>query len=391
MLTKKLNVGEILKKENITITENSHYVLTYGEVDLDAVDENFSFGNYKVKSLKNKLSNIEIDFSVYKDDKLILDCVSDKDVRKYIQKILKNYKGYRYWGAKMLEKYKEDMVKGIEFEKSNKFFQEYDDEECIIGLLTDIIRRGVSNEVLVAKSKLRPCLALLTIVNKNLDYKLLIEKTDNTKEKVDLVYFSISTLAMVREKNYTVAFINILQMLYSLGLDDDNFLFSDFEDKIIEDYVTIRTYDPNSHIEASIDSVIFNFFNLEDRDDFNKSSLEDKLNFFCVISSIWCAYEITDSNIVNITELSKSVIKDYYPLLTNPLNLMLEKDLEKDRKGHYILFNLFGKNVDVSKYLYAYYYRNIWSIYDYPPTFKEFVENNLSSKEFAKSFVGKII
>ncbi|MDU2108998.1 MAG: hypothetical protein E7G36_00335 [Peptoniphilus rhinitidis] len=96
MLTKKLNVGEILKKENITITENSHYVLTYGEVDLDAVDENFSFGNYKVKSLKNKLSNIEIDFSVYKDDKLILDCVSDKDVRKYIQKILKNYKGYRY-------------------------------------------------------------------------------------------------------------------------------------------------------------------------------------------------------------------------------------------------------------------------------------------------------
>lgn len=291
----------------------------------------------------------------------------------------------------MLEKYKEDMVKGIEFEKSNKFFQEYDDEECIIGLLTDIIRRGVSNEVLVAKSKLRPCLALLTIVNKNLDYKLLIEKTDNTKEKVDLVYFSISTLAMVREKNYTVAFINILQMLYSLGLDDDNFLFSDFEDKIIEDYVTIRTYDPNSHIEASIDSVIFNFFNLEDRDDFNKSSLEDKLNFLCVISSIWCAYEITDSNTVNITELSKSVIKDYYPLLTNPLNLMLEKDLEKDRKGHYILFNLFGKNVDVSKYLYAYYYRNIWSIYDYPPTFEEFVENNLSSKEFAKSFVGKII
>lgn len=96
MLTKKLSVGEILKKENITIIENSHYVLTYGEVDLDAVDENFGFGNYKVKSLKNKLSNIEIDFSLYKDDKLILDCVSDKDVRKYIQKILKNYKGYRY-------------------------------------------------------------------------------------------------------------------------------------------------------------------------------------------------------------------------------------------------------------------------------------------------------
>lgn len=96
MLTKKLSVGEILKKENITIIENSHYVLTYGEVDLNVVDENFSFGNYKVKSLKNKLSNIEIDFSVYKDDKLILDCVSDKDVRKYIQKILKNYKGYRY-------------------------------------------------------------------------------------------------------------------------------------------------------------------------------------------------------------------------------------------------------------------------------------------------------
>lgn len=290
----------------------------------------------------------------------------------------------------MLEKYKENMIKGIEFEKNNKFFQEYDDE-CIIGLLTDIIRRGISNEILVAKNKLRPCLALLTLVDKNLNYKLLIEKTDNTKEKVDLVYFSISTLAMVREKNYTVAFINILQMLYSLGLDDDNLLFSDFENKIIEDYVTIRTYDPNPHIEASIDSVIFEFFNLENRDDFNKASLEDKLTYICVISSIWCAYEITDSNTVNITELSKSVIKDYYPLLTNPLNLMLEKDLKKDRKGHYTLLNLFGRNINVSKYLYAYYYRNVWSIYDYPLTFKEFLENNLSSKEFAESLIGEII
>ena len=390
MLTKKLSVGEILKKENITIIENSHYVLTYGEVDLNVVDENFSFGNYKVKSLKNKLSNIEIDFSVYKDDKLILDCVSDKDVRKYIQKILKNYKGYRYWGAKMLEKYKENMIKGIEFEKNNKFFQEYDDE-CIIGLLTDIIRRGISNEILVAKNKLRPCLALLTLVDKNLNYKLLIEKTDNTKEKVDLVYFSISTLAMVRENNYKVAFINILQMLYSLGLDNNNLLFSDFEDKIIEDYVTIRTYDPNPHIEASIDSIIFDFFNLEDRDDFNETSLDDKLTYICVISSIWCAYEITDSNTDKFTDLSQSVIKDYYALLTNPLNLMVQENLIKDKKGHYTLFKLYGRNINVSKYLYAYYYRNVWSIYDYPPTFKEFVENNLSSKEFAESFVGKII
>lgn len=291
----------------------------------------------------------------------------------------------------MLEKYKENMIKGIEFEKNNKFFQEYDDDECIIGLLTDIIRRGVSNEILVAKNKLRPCLALLTLVDKNLDYKLLINKTDNTKEKVDLVYFSISTLAMVREKNYKVAFINILQMLYSLGLDDNNILFSDFEDKIIEDYVTIRTYDPNPHIEASIDSIIFEFFNLEDREDFNKASLDDKLTYICVISSIWCAYAITDSNTDKFTDLSQSVIKDYYPLLTNPLNLMLEKDLKKDRKGHYTLLNLFGRNINVSKYLYAYYYRYIWSIYDYPPTFKEFVENNLSSKKYAESIVGTII
>ncbi len=291
----------------------------------------------------------------------------------------------------MLEKYKENIIKGIEFEKNSKFFQEYDDEECIIGLLTDIIRRGVSNEILVARNKLRPCLSLLTILDKNLDYKLLVEKTDNTKEKMDLVLFSINTLAMIREKNYTVAFINILQMLYSLGIDDDNLLFSDFENTIIENYVRIRTYDPNPHIESSIDSIIFKFFNSEDRKEFNEASLDNKLNFLCVISSIWCAYEFTDSNTVNITELSKSVIEDYYPLLTKPLNLMVEKDLMVDKKGQYTLLNLFGRNIDVSKYLYAYYYRNIWSIYDYPPTFKEFVKNNLSSKEFVESLVGKII
>lgn len=291
----------------------------------------------------------------------------------------------------MLEKYKENIIKGIEFEKNSKFFQEYDDEECIIGLLTDIIRRGVSNEILVVRNKLRPCLSLLTILDKNLDYKLLVEKTDNTKEKMDLILFSISTLAMIREKSYTVAFINILQMLYSLGVDDDNLLFSDFEDKIVEDYVTVRIYDPNPHIESSIDSIIFKFFNSENREDFNEADLDDKLKFLCVISSMRCTYKITDNNTDNITELSKSVIEDYYPLLTKPLNLMVEKDLMVDKKEHYTLLNLLGRNINASKYLYAYYYRNIWSIYDYPPTFKEFVENNLSSKEFAESLTGKII
>lgn len=96
MLTKKLTVGEILKKENIKIVENSHYVLTYGEIDLDSVDLDFNYGSYKVKKLQNKLSNIEIDFSIYKDNNLVLDGVQDSKVRKYIEKITKNYMGYRY-------------------------------------------------------------------------------------------------------------------------------------------------------------------------------------------------------------------------------------------------------------------------------------------------------
>lgn len=96
LLTKKLTVSEILKKENIKIVENSHYVLTYGEIDLDSIDLEFNYGSYKVKKLENKLSNIKIDFSVYKNNELVLDCVSDSKVRKYIEKIVKPYKGYRY-------------------------------------------------------------------------------------------------------------------------------------------------------------------------------------------------------------------------------------------------------------------------------------------------------
>lgn len=96
MLTKKLTVGEILKKENIKIVENSHYVLTYGEIDPDSIDLDFDSRSYKVKKLQSKLSNIEIDFSVYKDNKPVLDCVPDSKVKKYIEKIVKPYKGYRY-------------------------------------------------------------------------------------------------------------------------------------------------------------------------------------------------------------------------------------------------------------------------------------------------------
>lgn len=291
----------------------------------------------------------------------------------------------------MLEKYKENIIKGIEFEKNNKFFKEYD-EECVVGLLTDIIRQGISSdEVILAKRKLRPCLALLTIVDKNLDYRLLVEKTDNTKEKIDLVYFSINTLSLIREKSYKVAFINILQMLYSLGLDDDNLLFSNFEDNVLEDYIAICVYDPYPYIDASLDLLINAFFYSENREEFNNANLDDKLTFLCVISSVSYAYKITDNCTDSITEVNEQIIKDYYPLLTKPLNIMIEKNLKKDNKRHYTLLNLFGRDVDVSEYLYAYYYRNIWSVYDYPPTYEEFVENNLSSKEFVESLTDKII
>ena len=291
----------------------------------------------------------------------------------------------------MLEKYKENIVKGIEFEKNNKFFKEYD-EECIVGLLTDIIRQGISSdEVILAKRKLRPCLALLTIVDKNLDYRLLVEKTDITKEKIDLVYFSVNTLSLITEKSYKVAFINILQTLYSLGLDDDNLLFSNFEDNILEDYISICVYDPYPYIEASLDLLVSELFYSENRDKFNEASLDDKLNFLCVVFSVSYGYKITEICTDNITEINEQIIKDYYQLLTKPLNLMVKKDLKKDKKGHYTLLNLFGRDINVSNYLYAYYYRNVWSIYDYPPTFKEFVKNNLSSKEFAESLIGGII
>lgn len=291
----------------------------------------------------------------------------------------------------MLEKYKENIIKGIEFEKNNKFFKEYD-EECIVGLLTDIIRQGISSdEVILAKRKLRPCLALLTIVDKSLDYRLLIEKTDNTKEKIDLAGFSVNTLSLTIEKSYKVTFINILQMLYSLGLDDDNLLFYNFEDNILEDYISICVYDPYPYIEASLDLLVSELFYSENRDKFNEASLDDKLNFLCVVFSVSYGYKITEICTDNFTEINEQIIKDYYPLLTKPLNLMIEKDLKKDKKGHYTFLNLFGRDINVSNYLYAYYYRNVWSIYDYPPTFKEFVKNNLSSKEFAESLIGGII
>ncbi len=291
----------------------------------------------------------------------------------------------------MLEKYKENIIKGIEFEKNNKFFKKYD-EECIVGLLTDIIRQGISSdEVIFAKRKLRPCLALLTIVDKSLDYRLLVEKTDNAKEKIDLASFSVNTLSLIIEKNYKVAFINIIQALYSLGLDDGSLLFSNFEDNILEDYISICVFDPSPRIEACLDSLVSELFYSEDLEDFHVANLDDKLIFLCVISSVCYGYIITDIFTDNITETDKEITEDYYPLLTKPLNLMVAKDLKKDNKGYYTLLNLFGRDVDVSKYLYAYYYRNIWSVYDYPPTFKEFVENNLSSKNFAESLTEKII
>lgn len=99
-LLNKPTIVDILKLEHIEIEENTHNVLEYGEINIYDLtnkidDESFEFSpscGYDIPSLDSDYDDATVDFTVYKDGQKILDCVPEKDVDKFIKKLIEKYR-----------------------------------------------------------------------------------------------------------------------------------------------------------------------------------------------------------------------------------------------------------------------------------------------------------
>lgn len=99
-LLNKPTIADILKLEHIEIEENTHNVLEYGEINIYDLtnkidDESFEFSpscGYDIPSLDSDYDDATVDFTVYKDGQKILDCVPEKDVDKFIKKLIEKYR-----------------------------------------------------------------------------------------------------------------------------------------------------------------------------------------------------------------------------------------------------------------------------------------------------------
>lgn len=96
----QMTIADVLELEHIEIEENTHNVLEYGEINIYDLtnkidDESFEFSpscGYDIPSLDSDYDYATVDFTVYKDGQKILDCVPEKDVDKFIKKLIKKYR-----------------------------------------------------------------------------------------------------------------------------------------------------------------------------------------------------------------------------------------------------------------------------------------------------------
>ncbi|MDU2109005.1 MAG: hypothetical protein E7G36_00295 [Peptoniphilus rhinitidis] len=95
----KISVADVLRLENIKIEENTHGVLEYGKVNISCFeddindDEDFNLsGFYDVPNVSANYDGAYTDYTVYKNGEVVLECVSDSEVDKFVRDLIKKYK-----------------------------------------------------------------------------------------------------------------------------------------------------------------------------------------------------------------------------------------------------------------------------------------------------------
>lgn len=95
----KMSIAEVLSLENIEIEENTHGVLEYGKVNIECFDDDINddvdfklSGFYDVPNVDANYDGAYTDYTVYKNGEVVLECVSDSEVDKFVRNLIKKYK-----------------------------------------------------------------------------------------------------------------------------------------------------------------------------------------------------------------------------------------------------------------------------------------------------------
>lgn len=88
-----MKLSEILKKEKITVDENVHDVLQYGEIDLTEIEnpKEFNKFDYKADDLTNEYGASYVDYDVFRNSVQICYNISEQDLVEFFEKLVREY------------------------------------------------------------------------------------------------------------------------------------------------------------------------------------------------------------------------------------------------------------------------------------------------------------
>lgn len=87
-----MNLQEILEKEKIKIEQNTHGILKYGRVDFsDSGNEFTSVNNYGSYPVEEDYDASYIDYTVVKDETVLMECVSAGTVDNFLRHLISKY------------------------------------------------------------------------------------------------------------------------------------------------------------------------------------------------------------------------------------------------------------------------------------------------------------
>ena len=88
-----MKLSKILEKEKITVDENVHDVLQYGEIDLDNIDnpKEFNRHDFVADDFTSEYGTSYVDYDVFKDSVQICYNISETDLIEFFEKLVREY------------------------------------------------------------------------------------------------------------------------------------------------------------------------------------------------------------------------------------------------------------------------------------------------------------
>lgn len=295
----------------------------------------------------------------------------------------------------------QNLLKGLEVEANQPIMQKYLSNYVLVkvwnktmDIVNERYHRNFSSRMDSVENLIRITLAAIKNLDDSLDIGLALQNSMDYPARKDMEIL-VEGLRQIYIENYEVLLKIVSVILNRLNMREHEMFYGINPwykitgDEILEDYTFIKKAGNDIYQAVANDTAISQLNSFEpflDLDFDNKMLITD-----IIVEEGY----VTDFAFDLLSDEALENIGCYENIMVQDFNIKVEKDkLKKDKEGRYTLLELFGKNVDISRNLYKAYLINElnWNYESEPVCFDEFLNNELTSDEYAENcIIGKLI